>query len=128
MKRTLTTLALAGTMMLLAVPTALATHVDGTSQDAAGHGTLDCRPGANNHRVGSWELMTETDFIAEVLAVTGGVVPPERAAEIWEFCDKNRDGFACVMRQTFPEGSPYNVVWTLLDNRPFAPRAIHFTG
>ena len=134
MKRTITTLALAGALMATAVPAALATHVDGKSQDTAGHGTEQCRPGAqDNDLIGSWELMTKDQYIADVTAVLterflaglygdmsleefesrlAGI--PDRAEATWVFCDKNRDGWACVMK-TVP--SPY--YWTILDNRPF---------
>lgn len=111
MKRTITTLALAGAMMLLAIPAALATHVDGQSQDRAGHGTIDCRPGPQDHDlVGSWTLMTQEEF-EEAVGASAGALDPT-----WDFCDKNRDGNLCVMK--FDENvSPYS--YTLLDNRPF---------
>ena len=56
MKRTITTMVLAASMMLLAIPAASATHVDDAkdhgydeSQDTAGADTGDqCRPGAND--------------------------------------------------------------------------------
>jgi hypothetical protein len=128
MKRTITTMALAATMLLSATPAAFA-NAD-QSQGTAGYGTEECRPGADNDHVGSWEPMTTEDFIAEVFDVTGGILPQERADEIWDFCDKNRDTIACVMRQTFPDGAPHSVVWTLLDNRPFHPAAdiFQFSG
>lgn len=116
MKRTITTLALAGAMMLLAIPAASATHVEDTSQDTAGAGTDECRPGADNDINGPWEPMTVDEFILEFFNVKDTELDPERADAIWKFCDKNRDGIACVMRQTLPDGS---VFWILLDNRPF---------
>lgn len=45
---------------------------------------------------------------------TWGELINEAATATWDFCDKNRDGIACVMRT---EPSPYT--WTILDNRPF---------
>ncbi len=132
MKRTITTLVLAASMMLLAIPAASATHVDETkdhgydeSQDTAGDGTEQCRPGAqDNDLVGSWTLKTKAQFIADVVNRYG--IDPEveleryqrllnSAQATWDFCDKNRDGFLCVM--TFNDVSPYG--YTLLDNRPF---------
>ena len=132
MKRTITTLALAASMMLLVIPAAFANSEN--SNDAAGSGTERCRPGAqNNDLIGSWELMDKDDYIADVTAVLterfeaglyGDMTEaefqlrldgiPDRADATWAFCDKNRDGWACVMK-TVP--SPY--YWTILDNRPF---------
>jgi hypothetical protein len=119
MKRTITTLALAATMLLTAAPAAFATHVDGESQDTAGHGTTECRPGADtdltNGLIGSWTPITMEEYIAEYFDRTGRELPEERAQATWDFCDKNRDGTVCVLRT---EPSPY--YWTLLDNRPFS--------
>ncbi len=139
MKRTITTLALAASMMLLAIPAASATHVDDAkdhgydeSQDTAGANTGDqCRPGAqDNDLVGSWELMTKDEYIADVTLrldqrLAAGELDqagydlrlaalPYRADATWTFCDKNRDGNLCVMKT---DPSPY--YYTLLDNRPF---------
>lgn len=119
MKRTITITVLAATMLLAAATAALATHVDDTSHDEAGYGTQECRPGADNDLIGSWELMNVEDFIAEYLAVTGRNLDPERADATWDFCDKNRDGLLCVMKQLFPDGAPGTGSWNLLDNRPF---------
>jgi hypothetical protein len=133
MKRTITTLALAASMMLLTIPAAFANSEN--SRDAAGAGSTECRPGAqNNDLIGSWELMDKDDYIADVTAVlterfeaglygemTGDEFQlrldgiPDRADATWAFCDKNLDGWACVMK-TVP--SPY--YWTILDNRPFS--------
>jgi hypothetical protein len=144
MKRTITTIALAATMLLTAAPAAFATHVDDTidhgfdeSQDTAGATALgegECRPGATHQDlVGSWTLTTKAEYIADVTAVLtarfeagyyGELTEadfqlrldgiPERADATWTFCDKNRDGNLCVMKTNV---SPY--YWTLLDNRPF---------
>lgn len=141
MRRTITTLALAASMLFAAAPAAFATHVFDTqdhgadeSQDSAGAGTTECRPGAeDNDLIGSWELMTKAEYIAEVTAVLterfeagyyGDMTEaefqlildgiPDRADATWTFCDKNGDGSVCVMTT---EPSPY--YWTILDNRPF---------
>lgn len=134
MKRTITTLALAASMMLLAIPAALATH-EGPSQDRAGHGETECRPGPqDNDNVGSWELKEQVAFTIEVQDGASarfadgyydgtrweGDLPGLLAAidasldATWDFCDKNRDGNLCVMKT---EVSKYS--YTLLDNRPF---------
>ena len=143
MKKTLTTLVLAATMLLAAPATAFATHVDDEknhgfdkSKDKAGFvepgSEVDCRPGPQDHSlVGSWTPYTMEDYIAEIiaryydprllseewtlteyLARIAGL--EERAEATWTFCDKNRDGFLCVLTT---EPSPY--YYTLLDNRPF---------
>jgi len=136
MKRTITTMALAAIMLVAAAAPAFATHQD-KSQDGAGHGTTDCRPGADfdltNGLVSSWEPMTMEEYIVDVtaliterydagyygdmtesefLARLAGI--PDRAQATWDFCDKNRDDTLCVLRT---DPSPY--WYTLLDNRPF---------
>jgi hypothetical protein len=113
MKKTITTLALAATVLLAAAPNAFATHED-PSQDTAGAGTDVCRPGPTegHELIGSWVPMTQAEFALEVF---GDATPPENFGDAtWAFCDKNRDGTLCVMA-TVP--SPYG--YTLLDNRPF---------
>ena len=138
MKKTITALALAATMLLAAPATAFATHVDDTknhgaetSQDTAGEGTQDCRPGPQDHSlVGSWTQYTMADYIVEITArldarLASGDLDqagydlrlaalPGRAKATWDFCDKNDDGLLCVLTT---EPSPY--YYTLLDNRPF---------
>ena len=54
---------------------------------------------------GEWD---EDVYKARIIALQG------RAEATWTFCDKNRDGFLCVLTT---EPSPY--YYTLLDNRPF---------
>ena len=145
MKRTITTLALVASMMLLAIPAAFATHVDDTkdhgfdeSQDAAGalvegeHG--ECRPGAqDNVLVGSWTLMRIETYIADVEALVtqryldgeyGDMTPAEfqdRLDAIPERADAtwtfcDKNRDGNLCVMT-TEISPYH--WTLLDNRPF---------
>ncbi len=135
MKRTITTMVLAASMMLLAIPAASATHVEGTSQDTAGADTEKCRPGATHQDlVGSWEIKEQGTFTQEVQDRvelrwgTGYYVGTKWEKDLdglllavaasleatWEFCDKNRDDLLCVMTTDI---SPY--YYTLLDNRPF---------
>jgi len=122
--------------MLLAIPAASANSDN--SKSTAGAGSTECRPGAGNHNVGSWELMDQSTYEATYLADHGlradtllvdtghgylvdgeidtwGELIERSASATWEFCDKNRDGFACVVRFNLPSGSPY----LILDNRPF---------
>ncbi len=137
MKRTITTLALAASLMLLAIPAALAEHVDGTSKDKAGAGSDECRPGADNDLIGSWGITDQAGFVQDwidhridVREERGETVDQatidgwrvdlsRRAVATWTFCDKNRDGLACVFWQEFPDGAPYSFAWLALDNRPF---------
>jgi hypothetical protein len=49
-------------------------------------------------------------------SLTWAEVIERSATAIWDFCDKNRDDFLCVMNFD-EEVSPYSS--TLLDNRPF---------
>lgn len=126
MKRVLTTLTLAVAMMVVAIPAAAANSVN--SNDTAGAGTEDCRPGPKgNDLISGWEPIEKIEYINEVIATVPtdhpeydyivNVVIPNSADATWEFCDKNRDETLCVMR-TVP--SPYG--WLLLDNRPFTTR------
>ena len=131
MKRTNTILALAGAMMLLAIPAAFANSEN--SNDTAGAGTTECRPGADNGRIQPWLPTDKDGFVTEVaeargyIVVGGDINNPDDiidavalerlqagAQATWDFCDKNRDGILCVMRT---DPSPY--YYTLLDNRPF---------
>jgi hypothetical protein len=121
MRRTITTLALAAAMLLLSVPAAVATHGE-NSQDTAGAGTLECRPGADNDIVHPW-LLTDMDGFVDEIADLRGITDPDALEDLrngvqatWDFCDKNRDGYLCVMRYTFMNGG---LSWNLLDNRPF---------
>jgi hypothetical protein len=128
MKRTITILALAGVMMLLAIPAAFANSDH--SNDTAGAGTDVCRPGADNGLIQPWLPIDMEGFVAEVAEHRGIIIDPldplfdasdpdyvrllNGAQATWDFCDKNRDGTLCVMRT---DPSPY--YYTLLDNRPF---------
>ena len=110
-------MALAAAMLLAAAPAAFATHVADTSQDTAGAGTEECRPGAqDNELIEPWLPTDKEAYIDELVAAgrTDDEDLRKRVDATWEFCDKNRDGILCVMRT---DPSPY--YWTLLDNRPF---------
>ena len=118
MKRTITTMVLAAIMLVAAAPAAFATHVEDKSQDGAGHGTTECRPGADfdltSGLVGSWTLMSKADFIADFIEELGYTPNPLAVDATWDFCDKNRDDLLCVLKT---DPSPY--YYTLLDNRHF---------
>ena len=117
MKRTITTMVLAAIMLVAAAAPAFATHED-KSQDRAGHGTTDCRPGGDfdltNGRVGAWTLMSKAEFIADFIVEFERDPNRQAVDATWDFCDKNRDDLLCVLKT---DPSPY--YYTLLDNRPF---------
>ncbi len=145
MKRTITTLALAASMMLLAIPAASATHVDETkdhgydeSEDTAGAlkegEDGECRPGAQeNVLVGSWTLMRIETYIADVEALVTqryldgeyGDMTPAEFQERFDAIPERADAtwtFCDKDRDTLlcvlrTDPSPY--WYTLLDNRPF---------
>ena len=138
MKRTITTLALAGALLVLAASPALATHPEPLpANGAAAPNAEDCRPGANNNINGSWTMMTQAQY--EIMLLDGrGVnadtpLPEElvrpgintwgelinaAATATWDFCDHNNDGLAYVMKQTLPGGTFY----ITLDNHKFPNR------
>ena len=146
MKRNITILALAAAMVLLGAAPAFATHPEPIpASDAAPPNTVDCRPGGNSHITGHWTMMTQLQYEDMLLAglAERGIyadteLPPERirpggddgtidtwgelvpasATATWDFCDHNDDGFACVMKQTFPVDAPPFTL-TILDNHPF---------
>ena len=123
MKKTTTTLAFAVAMMVMTIPAAAANSEN--SNDTAGYGTEQCRPGAeNNELIGGWETITQDAYTAELIASVPSEHPdydyivnvliPQSSQATWDFCDKNLDGILCVLRT---EPSPYS--YLLLDNRPF---------
>jgi hypothetical protein len=58
------------------------------------------------------------DELARPGIETWGELIHASASATWEFCDHNDDGYACVMKQTFPvEAPPFQ--YTILDNHPF---------
>ena len=138
MKRTITTLALAGALLVLAASPALATHPEAPpANDPAAPSTEDCRPGGNSHINGSWNMMTQAEYEDMLLAGrgvnAGDLLPPElvrpglntwgeliqaAATATWDFCDHNDDGYTCVMKQTLPGGTYY----ITLDNHKFPNR------
>ena len=69
-----------------------------------------CQPGTANAEgatgVGAWQLLSQDEY-AELLVATFGEEPypgaaDDRAAATYALCDKNEDGYACVLEQTFP--------------------------
>jgi hypothetical protein len=68
-----------------------------------------CQPGTANAQgapgVGEWQLLSQSEY-AELLRATFGEPSPgaaeERAEVTYAFCDKNDDGYACVLKQTLP--------------------------
>jgi hypothetical protein len=126
MMRAIITMVLAGALMAMGIPGALANSEN--SKSTAGAGTTECRPGAEgNDLVGGWETIDKESCIAELIASVPidhpdyynivNIYIPRSADATWTFCDKNLDGTLCVLRT---EPSPYS--YLLLDNRPFAPK------
>ena len=68
-----------------------------------------CQPGTANTQgvpgVGEWQLLSQNEY-AELLKATFDEPYPgaaeERASVTYVFCDKNEDGYACVLKQTLP--------------------------
>ena len=75
----------------------------------------ECQPGAENHVIGSWELMNVQEY-AELLEelFPGREGYYERAQATFDFCDHNNDGSACVMVQSFPVTAAL-----VVDNHPY---------
>ncbi len=120
MKRTITTLALAGALLVLAASPALATHPEPPpANGAAAPSTEDCRPGGNSQINGSWTIMTQAEYEDMLLdgrdIDTWGELIHASATATWDFCDHNDDGLACVMKQGLPGGTYY----ITLDNHKF---------
>lgn len=146
MKRTIVLVTLATALLIAVAAPAGATHAEPPPyNEAAEPNTEDCRPGADNHIVGPWTMMTQAEYEAMLLEDSGlsagdalpeslvhpggddglidtwGELAHKAATATWEFCDHNDDGLACVMKQTAPTGA---VGWTttaynILDNHPF---------
>ena len=74
-----------------------------------GHPVGTCQPGTANARgatgVEEWHLLSQSES-AELLRATFDEPYPgaaeERASVTYAFCDKNEDGYACVLKQTLP--------------------------
>lgn len=103
MRRTTKLIIAAGLMagMLFAAAPALAD---------AGDPVATCQPGTAEAEgatgVGAWQLLSRGEY-AELLIATFGEEPypgaaEDRAEATYAFCDKNEDGYACVLKQTFP--------------------------
>jgi hypothetical protein len=105
----ITTLALAGSLMLLATATAVAD--DREVPGCPSGPTLNAQTHQAN--VKPWELMSLDEFVAYLS--TGRYTEEEamgRAIITYDFCDKNDDDHACVMLQPLPGGT----YWLAEDN------------
>lgn len=69
-----------------------------------------CQPGTAQSQgasgIAGWQLMSESEY-ADYLIETFGSEPYPGAAEdraeiTYDFCDKNGDDYACVLKQDFP--------------------------
>ena len=103
MKRTLSTMALVVTMLLVAAPAAFATHAE-VSHDEAGSGTTECRPGADNDIIHPWLLIDMDGFVDEIATLRditdedALAALQDRAGATWDFCDKNRSSRSPPLR------------------------------
>lgn len=118
MKKTITILGLAVTMLVLTVLPAFAG--DGEAP-AAG-----CQPGADNGIIEEWQMLSLVEY-AMLLWLEGSAPDYEsalqRATATYNFCDHNGDGYTCVMEQNLPNDSNGSSHWFLIeDNHPFGGR------
>ena len=84
-----------------------------------------CQPGTAQSRgasgIAGWQLMSESEYV-EYLIETFGEEPypgaaAARAAITYDFCDKNGDDYACVLKQDFPtNASGFSVSLLVEDN------------
>ena len=122
MKRTITTLALAASMMLLAIPAALAKGGPPLEE-----GTT-CQQGADNDFVGAWDEWDKDAVIGMLLSIRPETDPfpnaTARATAIMNFNDHNSDGLLCVQVHNLPnDASGTDTWWSLQDNHYDPPQS-----
>jgi len=118
MKRTLTTLALVATMLVVAAPAAFATGGPPLEE-----GTT-CQQGADNLFVGAWEEWDKDRVIELLLFLRPETDPIPRATAIMDFNDHNSDGLLCVQVHNLPnDASGTDTWWSLQDNHYDAPQS-----
>jgi hypothetical protein len=116
MKRTIIGLGLIAGLLTTAAP-ALAAEGD----PAGG-----CQPGTGDAvgatGIGAWQLLSQAEY-AELLKATFEEPYPgaaeERAGVTYAFCDKNDDGYACVLKQTFPSNAAGYTYSLLVEDNHF---------
>ncbi|MGB7861351.1 MAG: hypothetical protein WBM90_12705 [Acidimicrobiia bacterium] len=113
-----TTMVMFGALLMAFSPAALAEEIPETG----------CQPGQSGHgnsSVSGWQLMTADDlaqlWVDEFGApadVNGVPIDPVRAAAqaTFDFCDKNDDGFACVLTKKQTGKNYHSGGWLALDN------------
>jgi hypothetical protein len=117
MKPILTTLAVVIAAALLLVTATPSLAAEGTAPNAG------CQPGAGNDLMGSWQLLSLEEYAQRIYEV--GKAPDlasalERATATYAFCDRDGDGYACVMEQNLPNDASGSSLWFLVeDNHPF---------
>lgn len=107
---TITTLAMAAAMLMLVAPAALAEEGPETGCPV---GTAN----SDSAQVGEWELLSQAEFAALLMdeyGYTDFEAADQRATLTYDFCDKNDDGYACVMKQNLPAGGGSH--WLAEDN------------
>lgn len=116
MKRTIIGLGLVAGLLTTAAP------AFASEGDPAG----GCQPGtasaADEAGIGPWQLLSQADY-ADLLKATFGEPYPgaaeDRAEQTYAFCDKNDDGYACVLKQTFPSNSAGFTYSLLIEDNHF---------
>lgn len=117
MKRTIIGLGMIPALLMTAAP-ALA---------AEGDPVGECQPGTayavGATGIGAWQLLSQAEY-AELLEATFGEEPypgaaEDRAAATYAFCDKNDDGYACVLKQTFPSNEAGFTFSLLIEDNHF---------
>jgi hypothetical protein len=81
-----------------------------------------CQPGADNQIVSKWRMFGLEDFAQFLVDEFDRDYDSalERATTIYNFCDHNKDGYACVMEQNLPNDANGSSRWLLIeDNHPF---------
>ena len=117
MKPIITTLAIVLAAALLLATASPSFAAEGTAPDAG------CQPGAGNDLMGYWQLLSLEEYAQLLYEV--GKAPDfasalERATATYDFCDRDGDGYACVMEQKLPNDSSGSSLWFLVeDNHPF---------
>ena len=115
MKKSITTLALAVTILLTMTSPVLAAN--GTAPNSG------CQQGADNDIVGSWQLLSLeefAEFLVEEFDYPSYEIALERAENTYAFCDHNGDNYTCAMVQNLPnDASGRSKYWLVEDNHPF---------
>jgi len=116
MKRTIIGLGMIPGLLATAAP-ALAAEGDPVGACQPGTSYAVGAPG-----IGAWQLLSQAEY-ADLLDATFGEPYPgaaeERAAITYAFCDRDGDGYACVLKQTFPSNNAGFTFSLLIEDNNF---------